>query len=60
MTPTTSGMPNNNCKAIAEPMTSARSHAAMAISAKIQRMMVMGRLYSFAAGLSQIALGSYA
>ena len=35
-TPTTSGMPKSRCSATAEPMTSARSQAAMAISASTQ------------------------
>ena len=40
--PQTSGMPKSNCSAIAEPTTSARSQAAMAISQRIQRNITVG------------------
>jgi hypothetical protein len=42
-TPTASGMPKSRCSAIADPMTSARSHAAMAISHRTQWKMTAGR-----------------
>ena len=38
-----SGMPNNRLRAIADPITSARSHAAMAISQMTQRKNDTGR-----------------
>ena len=52
-----SGMPKRSCSAMAEPMTSARSQAAMAISAKTQRAMEVRRRVGLAAGLGEVALG---
>ena len=37
-TPQLNGIPKSKLRAIAEPITSAKSHAAMAISQKIQRI----------------------
>lgn len=42
-TPHTSGRPNNKFNAIAEPITSARSHAQMATSHSNQSTTVTGR-----------------
>ncbi len=42
-TPQMSGRPKSRLRAMAEPMTSARSQAAMASSQMIQRAMVTGR-----------------
>ena len=55
--PTTIGMPNSRLSAIAEPMTSARSQAAMAISHSIHRKIVDRTRVMVAAGLRQIAPG---
>ncbi len=55
--PQTSGMPKSSCNAMAEPTTSARSHAAMAISQRIQRNQTVGVGVMVAAGLRQIASG---
>ena len=41
--PIGSGIPNSRFSAIAEPITSAKSHAAMATSHKSQRASVAGR-----------------
>ena len=52
-----SGMPKSSCSAMAEPMTSARSQAAMAISAKSQRSDGGAAAVGVAAGLGEVALG---
>ena len=52
-----SGMWNSRFSAMAEPITSARSQAAMAISAQTHRMNDTGRRIVVAAGLGQVAAG---
>ena len=56
-TPTASGMSNSRLSAIAEPMTSARSHAAIAISQSTHSATATGREIVVAAGLREIAPG---
>ena len=54
-TPQISGRPNSRLSAIAAPITSARSHAAIAISHRIQRTMVDRPRVVVAARLRQVA-----
>ena len=56
-TPITSGMPKRSCSAIAEPITSARSHAAMAISQSTQSTKFVFGPVVVPAGLGQVAPG---
>ena len=54
-TPQISGSPNSRFSAIAEPITSARSHAAIAISHSIHRTIAVPARVAVAAGLRQVA-----
>ena len=56
-TPSSSGMPNSNCSAMAVPISSARSVAQMAISASTHSATLTGRGKAVAAELRQVASG---
>ena len=57
-TPARSGRPKSSFSATAEPRTSAKSHAAMAISQSTQRTKRGAARIVFAAGLRQVASGN--
>ena len=60
MQPQIIGMPKRIFSAMAEPMTSARSQAAMAISHSTHRNQTTGMRVGVAAGLREVAPGRHA